>query len=50
MPFIHAIRSGDVQAYDRALEQNEQKLLELDLWLTLEKARELTLRSLFRKM
>ncbi|KAH6914763.1 COP9 signalosome complex subunit 12 [Coprinopsis sp. MPI-PUGE-AT-0042] len=49
-PFIHAIRSGDVKAYDRALETNEQKLLELNLWLTLEKARELSLRSLFRKI
>jgi hypothetical protein len=50
MPFIHAIRTGDVKAYDKALEQNEQRLLELNLWLTLEKARELSLRGLFRKM
>ncbi|KAG2013168.1 hypothetical protein CC2G_010104 [Coprinopsis cinerea AmutBmut pab1-1] len=49
-PFIKAIRSGDVQAYDKALEQGEQRLLELNLWLTLEKARELSLRGLFRKI
>jgi hypothetical protein len=49
-PFIRAIRAGDLQSYDRALETGEQRLLELNLWLTLEKARELCLRSLFRKV
>ncbi|TFK25971.1 COP9 signalosome complex subunit 12 [Coprinopsis marcescibilis] len=49
-PFVKAIRSGDVQAYDKALERSEQRLLELNLWLTLEKAREISLRSLFRKI
>ncbi|KAJ2934532.1 hypothetical protein H1R20_g2551, partial [Candolleomyces eurysporus] len=49
-PFIRAIRAGDLQAYDRALETGEHRLLELNLWLTLEKARELCLRGLFRKV
>ncbi|KAK7470200.1 COP9 signalosome (CSN) subunit [Stygiomarasmius scandens] len=49
-PFISAIRKGDVAAFDRALETWEKKLLELNLWLTLEKAREICLRGLFRKI
>jgi hypothetical protein len=49
-PFIFAIRVGDIAVYDRALEKWERRLLELNLWLTLEKARELCLRSLFRRV
>lgn len=49
-PFISAIRLGDIAAYDRALEKWERRLLELNLWLTLEKARELCLRGLFRRV
>lgn len=49
-PFISAIRVGDIAAYDKALEKWERRLLELNLWLTLEKARELCLRSLFRRV
>jgi hypothetical protein len=49
-PFINAIRAGDVQGYDRALEENELKLLDLNLWVSVEKARELCLRGLFRKV
>ncbi|TFK71997.1 hypothetical protein BDN72DRAFT_836762 [Pluteus cervinus] len=49
-PFISAIRRGDLPAYDRALELSERKLVELNVWLTLEKARELCLRGLFRKV
>ncbi|KAG5648751.1 hypothetical protein DXG03_000098 [Asterophora parasitica] len=48
--FITAIRIGDVAAYDRALERWERRLVELNLWLTLEKARELCLRGLFRRV
>ncbi|KAF5388041.1 hypothetical protein D9615_000709 [Tricholomella constricta] len=48
--FIAAIRIGDVAAYDRALEKWERRLVELNLWLTLEKARELCLRGLFRRV
>ncbi|KAF5371160.1 hypothetical protein D9758_004120 [Tetrapyrgos nigripes] len=49
-PFISAIRNGEVSAFDRALETWEKKLLELNLWLTLEKAREICMRGLFRKV
>ncbi|KAF8897869.1 hypothetical protein BD779DRAFT_1714127 [Infundibulicybe gibba] len=49
-PFIAAIRIGDISSYDKALEKWERKLLELNLWLTLEKARELCLRGLFRRV
>jgi len=49
-PFISAIRVGDITAYDKALEKWERKLVELNIWLTLEKARELCLRGLFRRV
>jgi hypothetical protein len=49
IPFISSIKSGDLAAYDRALDRSEHRLLELNLWLTLEKARELCMRSLFRR-
>ena len=49
-PFVTAIRKGDLKAYDQALEKHEPRLLELNLWLSLEKARELCLRGLFRRM
>jgi hypothetical protein len=49
-PFITALRAGDIQTYDKALEKWERRLLELNLWLTLEKARELCLRGLFRRV
>ncbi|KAF9567432.1 hypothetical protein CPC08DRAFT_733210 [Agrocybe pediades] len=49
-PFIQAIKVGDLKSYDRALEKWEARLLDLNLWLTIEKAREICLRSLFRRM
>ncbi|KAF9006743.1 hypothetical protein BDQ17DRAFT_1389503 [Cyathus striatus] len=48
-PFVAAIRAGDIGRYDKALENEERRLLELNLWITLEKARELCLRGLFRR-
>ncbi|KAJ7819033.1 hypothetical protein B0H14DRAFT_3738145 [Mycena olivaceomarginata] len=45
--FIAAIRMGDIAGLDRALAQREARLNELNLLLTLEKARELCLRELF---
>lgn len=44
------MRVGDVAAYDRALDRWERRLVELNLYLTLEKARELCLRGLFRRV
>ncbi|KAJ7827678.1 hypothetical protein B0H14DRAFT_3466932 [Mycena olivaceomarginata] len=49
-PFVAAIRTGDIAGFDRALEQREARLIELNLLLTLEKARELCLRGLFRRV
>ncbi|KAF9480697.1 hypothetical protein BDN70DRAFT_877260 [Pholiota conissans] len=49
-PFITAIRTGDLKSFDQALDKWEVRLLELNLWFSLEKARELCIRGLFRKM
>jgi COP9 signalosome complex subunit 12 len=49
-PFIMALRSGDISGYDAALEKWERRLVELNLWLTLDKSRELCLRGLFRRV
>ncbi|CAA7260139.1 unnamed protein product [Cyclocybe aegerita] len=49
-PFNTAIRQGDLAGYDRALEKWETRLLELNLWFSLEKARDLCLRGLFRRV
>ncbi|KAH8118410.1 hypothetical protein DFH11DRAFT_1839054 [Phellopilus nigrolimitatus] len=49
-PFITAIRKADIKAYDVALFKWEKKLLELNAWLIFERARELVMRGLFRKV
>lgn len=49
-PFVAAIRTGDIQSYDASLERSERRLVDLNLWLTLEKARELCIRGLFRRV
>ncbi|EIN10989.1 hypothetical protein PUNSTDRAFT_112772 [Punctularia strigosozonata HHB-11173 SS5] len=49
-PFIAAIRLGDLRSFDVALERWELRLVELNLHLMLEKARELCMRSLFRRV
>ncbi|KAI0080873.1 hypothetical protein K474DRAFT_1682360 [Panus rudis PR-1116 ss-1] len=49
-PFIAAIRKGDIRAYDETLDRFERRLVELNLWLTLEKAREICIRGLFRRV
>jgi len=49
-PFVNAIRTGDITAFDRALEGRESKLVDLNLMLTVERARELCLRGLFRRV
>ncbi|KAJ6532270.1 hypothetical protein DFH09DRAFT_1044228 [Mycena vulgaris] len=49
-PFTAAIRTGDIAAFDSALERREARLIELNLLLTVEKARELCLRGLFRRV
>jgi hypothetical protein len=51
-PFISAIRQGNLKAFDDALYDPaaQKKLLDLGLYLILEKAREICTRGLFRKV
>ena len=49
-PFIAAIRKGDIRSYDATLDKYERRLVDLNLYLTLEKARELCIRGLFRRV
>ncbi|KAI0331304.1 hypothetical protein GY45DRAFT_1249206 [Cubamyces sp. BRFM 1775] len=49
-PFITAIRTGDIRTYDASLDRFERRLVDLNLYLTLEKARELCIRGLFRRV
>ena len=49
-PFISAIRKGDIQGFDAALDKSERRLVDLNIWLTLEKAREICIRGLFRRV
>jgi COP9 signalosome complex subunit 12 len=49
-PFISAIRKGDIQGFDDALDKCERRLVDLNIWLTLEKAREICIRGLFRRV
>ena len=49
-PFITAIRTGDIRSYDASLDRFERRLVDLNLYLTLEKARELCIRGLFRRV
>jgi COP9 signalosome complex subunit 12 len=49
-PFISALRAGDVKAYDAALEWAEVRLVDMGVWLAVEKAREICLRCLFRRV
>ncbi|KIK73908.1 hypothetical protein PAXRUDRAFT_836126, partial [Paxillus rubicundulus Ve08.2h10] len=49
-PFIAAIRTGDIATYDAALDRWECRLVELNVWITIEKARELCIRGLFRRV
>lgn len=48
-PFISPIKTGNLIAYDKALYRVEKELLELNLWVALEKAREICMCSLFRR-
>lgn len=49
-PFIAAIQKGDIRSYDASLDRFEKRLVDLTLWLTLERARELCIRGLFRRV
>lgn len=49
-PCIVALRSGNVASYDRALRRNEADFIRRRTYLTLERARDLCVRSLFRRI
>ncbi|KAL1939966.1 hypothetical protein VTO73DRAFT_9301 [Trametes versicolor] len=49
-PFLNALRTGDIRTYDASLDRFERRLVDLNLYLTLEKARELCVRGLFRRV
>lgn len=49
-PLTTALRSGNLAAYDRALARRETELVRRRVYLTFERARDLCLRSLFRKV
>nr|ODN89409.1 COP9 signalosome complex subunit 12 [Cryptococcus depauperatus CBS 7841] len=48
-PFIEAIKAGDIQEYDRRLEWAQLRLVGMNVWLVVERAREGCLRMLFKK-
>jgi len=49
-PFVSAIQSGDVKRYDSVLVWAEQRLVSLNVWLCVEKAREICVRGLLKKV
>lgn len=49
-PFIRAIKQGNVQAFDAALTWAEPRLIQQNVWIAIEKAREVCLRGLYKKM
>ena len=50
MPLWRAIRTGNLRAFDLALETGELEFVRRRIYLTLERARDLCLRNLFRKI
>ncbi|KAG8955524.1 COP9 signalosome (CSN) subunit [Tulasnella sp. 419] len=49
-PFLIAMRAGDIRAYDAALAWAEPRLVDMGVWLTVERCREVCLRGLFKKV
>ena len=49
-PFVDAVRKADIKAYDEALLKWEKKLLDMNTYFIFERARELAMRGLFRKV
>ena len=50
MPLTRAIRRGDLRGFDLALEAGEPDFVKRRIYLTLERARDICLRNLFRKV
>ncbi|ODN82197.1 hypothetical protein L202_02487 [Cryptococcus amylolentus CBS 6039] len=48
-PFITALRSGNLSAYDNALTWGQVRLVSMNIFLTMERAREVCLRVLFKQ-
>jgi hypothetical protein len=48
-PFIDAIQQGDIAAYDEALEWAQPRLVEMKTYLAVERAREICMRTLFKR-
>ncbi|KAK4684132.1 hypothetical protein P7C73_g6068, partial [Tremellales sp. Uapishka_1] len=48
-PFIDAIKDGNVKEYDERLEWAQPRLVGMSVYLTVERAREVCLRGLFKK-
>lgn len=49
-PITAAIRSGNLRAFDEALEANEEEYVKRRIYLTLERSRDVVLRNLFRSV
>jgi hypothetical protein len=49
-PFIDAIKSGNVKKFEEALLQKEKILVSFETFLTVELAREISIRILFKKV
>ncbi|KAF8685612.1 PCI domain [Rhizoctonia solani] len=49
-PFVIAIKNGDLRGYDEALLWAERRLTDMGTYLTVEKAREICVRELLRKV
>ncbi|KAF8530902.1 hypothetical protein JB92DRAFT_2854242 [Gautieria morchelliformis] len=49
-PFLSAARTGDLSSYDAALNAAEGRLFRLGIWYIWEKARDICLRGLFRRV
>lgn len=49
-PFLKALRAGNVTEYDAMLDWAEPRLVEMGVYLAVEKAREICMRGLFRKV
>lgn len=48
-PFIQSIRQGNIAAFDKALLELESRLVQLNIWLIIVKAREIVISRVFKK-
>lgn len=50
LPLAQCIRSGDLRAFDLALQEGEDEFVKRRIYLTLERGRDIALRNLLRKV